>query len=89
LRYPREGNFSLTEDPFGRSDHVAFWDIGAPTVFYFGADDQEYPEYHSRDDTMATMTRHAGDRETLAAGFDTLAWMALYLAVHADNAETD
>lgn len=89
LRYPREGNFSLIEDPFGRSDHVAFWRIDAPTVFYFGADDVEYPEYHSRDDTLATMTAHAGGRDMLVAGFDTLAWMALYLAVHADNGETD
>ncbi len=89
LRYPREGNFSLFEDPFGRSDHVAFWRVEAPTVFFFGADDDGYPEYHSRDDTLATMTGRAGGRDMLVAGFDTLAWMALYLAVHADNGQTD
>jgi hypothetical protein len=89
LRYPREGNFSLIEDPFGRSDHVSFWQIEAPTVFFFGADDVEYPEYHSQDDTLATMTGHAGGREVLVAGFDTLAWMTVYLTIHADNGETD
>lgn len=89
LRYPREGNFSLIEDPFGRSDHVSFWRAGAPTVFFFGADDVEYPEYHSSADTLATMLGHAGGREMLVAGFDTLAWMAVYLVLHADNGETD
>jgi Zn-dependent M28 family amino/carboxypeptidase len=89
LRYPRQGNFSVLEDPFGRSDHVSFWATGAPTVFFFGADDIEYPEYHSSADTMATMVRHAGDRQTLVAGFDTLVWMAFYLLVHADQEEFD
>lgn len=89
LRYPREGNFSIIEDPFGRSDHVSFWDVGAPTVFFFGADDVTYPEYHSADDTVATMTRRAGDRDTLVGGFDTLVWMAFYLAVHADQEDLD
>jgi hypothetical protein len=85
LRYPRVGNFSIIEDPFGRSDHVSFWDAGAPTVFFFGADDIQYPEYHSRDDTVATMVGHAGGRDMLVKGFDTLVWMALYLLVHADQ----
>ena len=87
LRYPREGNFSILEDPFGRSDHVSFWSLDAPTVFFFGADDIEYPEYHSQEDTLATMERHAGSRDLLAAGFDTLVWEAFYLAVHADLEE--
>ena len=87
LRYPREGNFSILEDPFGRSDHVSFWSLDAPTVFFFGADDIEYPEYHSQEDTLATMERHAGSRDMLVAGFDTLVWEAFYLAVHADLEE--
>jgi hypothetical protein len=35
------------------------------------------------------MTGRAGGRDMLVAGFDTLAWMTLYLAVHADNGQTD
>lgn len=89
LRYPREGNFSILEDPFGRSDHVSFWSTGAPTVFFFGADDVEYPDYHSRADTVATMVSLAGGRDVLVAGFDTLVWECLYLTVHADQEEFD
>ncbi len=89
LRYPREGNFSILEDPFGRSDHVSFWSLEAPTVFFFGADDIEYPEYHSQEDTLATMVGHAGSRDMLVAGFDTLVWEAFYLALHADLEDLD
>ena len=88
LRYPRTEAFEILEDPFGRSDHVSFWNEG-PTVFFFGADDIEYPDYHSRADTLATMISLAGGRDMLVLGFDTLVWECFYLMVHADQEEID
>jgi hypothetical protein len=87
LRYPRTAAFEILEDPFGRSDHVSFWSAGASTVFFFGADDVEYPDYHSRADTLDTMVRLAGGRDILVLGFDTLVWECFYLMVHADQEE--
>jgi hypothetical protein len=85
LRYPREGNITPTEEAFPYSDHASFWQAGAPTVFFFGADGAAYPEYHTRDDTLESMIRHAGGRDILAQGFDTVVWMSTYLVLHADQ----
>jgi hypothetical protein len=85
LNYPRVTGVNVTENPFGRSDHVRFQQIGVPTVFFFGADDDEYSAYHSRDDTLDEMERVAGGRENLIGGFDTLAWTGFYLTVVLDN----
>lgn len=85
LRYPRQEAFEIIEDPFGRSDHVSFWSKETPTVFFFGADDIEYPDYHSRADTFATMVSLAGGRDVLVLAFDTLVWECFYLVVHADQ----
>jgi hypothetical protein len=88
LKYPKETGVSVFEDPFGRSDHVRFQQIGVPTVFFFGADDQEYSAYHSPDDTMEEMERVAGSRENLIGGLETVAWMGFYLTVLLDNDDT-
>lgn len=88
LHYPEEIGVTVKEDPFGRSDHVRFQEIGVPTVFFFGADDQEYSAYHSTDDTMEEMERVAGSRENLVGGLETVAWMGFYLTVLLDNDDT-
>lgn len=88
LDYPKDTGVSVVEDPFGRSDHVRFQGIGVTTVFFFGADDQEYTAYHSPDDTLEEMERIAGSRENLIGGFDTVAWMGFYLTVLLDNDDT-
>jgi hypothetical protein len=89
LRYPRTEAFDILEDPFGRSDHVSFWSRDVPTVFFFGADDVEYPDYHSRADTVETMVSLAGGRDVLVLAFDTLVWECFYLMVHADQHDFD
>lgn len=88
LHYPRDTGVLVKEDPFGRSDHVRFQDIGVPTVFFFGADDDEYSAYHSPDDTLEEMERVAGSRENLVGGFETVAWIGFYLTVLLDNDDT-
>jgi hypothetical protein len=85
LHYPKLTGVNVSENPFGRSDHVRFQQIGVPTVFFFGAGDDEYPAYHSKDDTVEEMERIAGSRENLIGGFDTLAWTGFYLTVVLDN----
>lgn len=87
LNYPKITGVNVTENPFGRSDHVRFQQIGVPTVFFFGADDEEYSAYHSTDDTIEEMERIAGSRENLIGGFDTLAWTSFYLLIMLDNDE--
>ncbi len=88
LDYPEVTGVLVTEDPFGRSDHVRFQQIGVPTVFFFGADDDEYSAYHSPDDTLEEMERVAGSKENLIGGFETVAWMGFYLTVLLDNDDT-
>jgi len=88
LHYPPGTGVTVKEDPFGRSDHVRFQQIGVPTVFFFGADDQEYPAYHSVDDTLEEMERVAGSRENLVGGLETAAWLGFYLTVLLDNDDT-
>ncbi|MEE9151188.1 MAG: M28 family metallopeptidase [Thermoplasmata archaeon] len=88
LDYPKETGVLVTEDPFGRSDHVRFQNIGVSTVFFFGAGDDEYSAYHSPDDTLEEMERVAGSKELLIGGFETVAWMGFYLTVLLDNDDT-
>jgi hypothetical protein len=86
LDYPRVSGVNVTENPFGRSDHVRFQQIGVSTVFFFGAgDNDEYPAYHTTDDTMDEMERVAGGRENLIGGFDTLVWTVFYMVLLLDN----
>jgi hypothetical protein len=88
LDYPEVTGVLVTEDPFGRSDHVRFQQIGVSTVFFFGADDDEYSAYHSPDDTLEEMEKVAGSKENLVGGFETVAWMGFYLTVLLDNDDT-
>jgi hypothetical protein len=88
LHYPEETGVLVYEDPFGRSDHVRFQGIGVSTIFFFGADDDEYSAYHSPDDTLEEMERVAGSKENLVGGFETAAWMGFYLTVLLDNDDT-
>lgn len=88
LDYPEIGGVNVTEDPFGRSDHVRFQNIGVSTVFFFGADDDEYTAYHSVDDTLEEMESVAGGSENLIGGFDTVSWMGFYLTILLDNDDT-
>jgi hypothetical protein len=88
LHYPKGTGVLVKEDPFGRSDHVRFQGIGVSTVFFFGADDEEYSAYHSPDDTLEEMERVAGSKENLIGGFETVAWMGFYLTILLDNDDT-
>ncbi len=84
---PRDlGKVELIESDFGRSDHVSFWHIDTPTVFFIGELDT-YPYYHTPDDTLAKMEEFVGGKENLIAGFDVAAWngMLIVLAVDADD----
>jgi Zn-dependent M28 family amino/carboxypeptidase len=62
--------------------------INLTTVFFFGADDDEYSAYHSPDDTLEEMKKVAGSKENLVGGFETVAWMGFYLTVLLDNDDT-
>ncbi|MDD5503357.1 MAG: M28 family peptidase, partial [Candidatus Thermoplasmatota archaeon] len=68
----------------GSSDHVSFADVGVPAFKIFGAK-ENYPAYHTPDDTFDTMVAFMGDEETLAKGFAVPAWLGFYLTVYAEE----
>ncbi|MDD5503328.1 MAG: M20/M25/M40 family metallo-hydrolase, partial [Candidatus Thermoplasmatota archaeon] len=54
-RYPQGNNtFKIVKDTMGSSDHVSFADVGVPAFKIFGAK-ENYPAYHTPDDTFDTM----------------------------------
>jgi hypothetical protein len=87
LDYPRITGVNVYEESHRGSDHYRFEQIGVPIVFFYGQSANEYDAYHSPDDTLEEMERVAGGKENLVGGFDTVAWMGLYLTVLLDNDE--
>ncbi|PKK85473.1 MAG: hypothetical protein CVT48_05275 [Thermoplasmata archaeon HGW-Thermoplasmata-1] len=77
--YPEEG-FAIKKDTLGRSDHVNFGDAGIPSFMFIGATD-EYPYYHTPDDTFANMIEYMGGEEILMKGFAVPAWIGFYVTV--------
>ncbi len=74
----------VNESSFGRSDHVSFWRVDTPTVFHIGELD-DYPYYHTPDDTLAMMEQYVGGPENLTRGFDYTLWFSLFTVLHVDD----
>lgn len=84
-RYPRGNNtFKIVKDTMGSSDHVSFADVGVPAFKCFGAK-EDYPYYHTIDDSFANMVAFMGDEETLMKGFAVPAWIGFYITIYAEE----
>ncbi|PKK81667.1 MAG: hypothetical protein CVT47_01250 [Thermoplasmata archaeon HGW-Thermoplasmata-2] len=79
-----KGAFEIKKDSLGRSDHVRFADAGIPSFMFIGELDN-YPYYHTPDDTLANMIEYMGGEEMLVKGFAVPAWIGFYNTVFIDN----
>lgn len=79
--YPEiEEAFNITEDTLGRSDHVSFANAGVPSFMFIGELDN-YPYYHTPDDTFENMIEYMGGEEILIKGFAVPAWIGFYITI--------
>jgi hypothetical protein len=85
LGYPADG-IEIYEGGGGGSDHLSFQRVGVQTYFIYG--NAPYIQYHRRTDLLVDMVAYAGGRDELEAGFETVAWIALYITLLLDNNDT-
>jgi hypothetical protein len=85
LEYPESG-LDIRESTGGGSDHTSFQQAGVQTFFFISTAD--YIQYHRRTDLIVDMVAYAGGVANLEAGFNTVAWTALYLTLLLDNNDT-
>jgi len=87
LQYP-DIAFISQEQEVGSGDHDAFMAAGIPSVFFFGMTFESWStNYHTPTDTVEGMELHAGGREALVGGFNTVAWVGYYSIILLDNDE--
>lgn len=83
LQYPREW-FKIHEWHETRSDAYGFVERGIPSLGLIG-EFTNYTQYHTKDDTLATMEQFAGGPDALKGGFNTVVWVSLYAALIFDD----
>ncbi|UCH88566.1 MAG: M28 family peptidase [Thermoplasmata archaeon] len=82
LDYPEDG-MNIRETTGGGSDHTSFQRLGVQTFFIICTAD--YIQYHRRTDLVVDMVAYAGGQTELESGFNSVAWLGLYLTLLMDN----
>ncbi|MDD5503637.1 MAG: M28 family metallopeptidase [Candidatus Thermoplasmatota archaeon] len=77
-------SFAIKKDTLGRSDHENFAALGIPSFMFIGELDN-YPYYHTPDDTFANMIKYMGSEEKLVQGFAVPAWIGFYETILLQN----
>lgn len=76
---------NISDDRYGRSDHMPFIAAGIPGMRIQGSHDGQFPHYHQPTDTVPGAITLAGGQDRLVAGFNTAAdaggVTAIYIAL--------
>ncbi len=82
LQYPPEYVW-ISDDHYGRSDHIPLIAAGAAGMRIQGSHDEEYPCYHQPCDTLEWLYLQAGSRDELLLAYNTEATIGGTVAMYA------